>query len=276
MKPNIIKEIKDTKTGSVTVTEPNKVRQVISKETAEELMKMTEYVVTNGTGGYSKVSGYSVGGKSGTSEPLDRNKEDGYVASFIGLSPTVNTQVVILVALYNPKIGSHQGGQVAGPVVSQILTEVLPYLGVPSNQSSNLSDIPGSSSNETIILPDVRNKTITEARNLLSNFKIHIAGIEDENITIITDQLPKPGISLFKKSDVFLYTEKNNDKKYVTVPSLKGMSASQATNSLSSKKLNAVINGSGIVISQSIAANTEVEQGTAITVTLQKEISGGY
>jgi stage V sporulation protein D (sporulation-specific penicillin-binding protein) len=92
MKPNIIKEVKDTNTGSVTVTTPQEVRQVISKETAEELMKMTENVVTNGTGKLAAVSGYSIGGKSGTSEPMSGDKEAGYVASFLGLSPTINTR----------------------------------------------------------------------------------------------------------------------------------------------------------------------------------------
>ena len=181
MKPNIIKEIRNPATGATTTTEPTPVRQVISKETAETLMEMTEYVVTDGTGSPAKVSGYSVGGKSGTSEPSPGNEEAGYVASFIGLSPTVNTQVVILVALYNPKVGSYQGGQAAGPVVAQILTEVLPYLNVASNQLSNPISSSGSSNNTPIVLPDVTNKTITEARTLLSDFNVRVFGNEDEN-----------------------------------------------------------------------------------------------
>ena len=114
MKPNIIKEIKDPGTGSITEIKPQEVRQVISKETAETLMGMTEYVVTDGTGSRAKVAGYSVGGKSGTTEPLEKNVDSGYIASFVGLAPTVNTQVVVLVILYNPNgPNGHQGGQVA-------------------------------------------------------------------------------------------------------------------------------------------------------------------
>ena len=85
-------------------------------------MEMLEYVVTDGTGSYAKIGGYSIGGKTGTSEPLSGSEDEGYVASFIAVSPTVNTQVVVLVTIYDPKGESHQGSQVAGPVVKQILS----------------------------------------------------------------------------------------------------------------------------------------------------------
>ena len=112
MKPNIIKEIRNPNNGSVTKIKPERVRQVISKQTAETLMDMSEYVVTNGTGASAKVSGYTVGGKSGTTEPL-KGSNTGYIASFVGFAPVENTDVVVLVILYNPKGGFHQGGQVA-------------------------------------------------------------------------------------------------------------------------------------------------------------------
>ena len=141
MKPRIVKEIKNTDTGSVTTIEPKSIRQVVSKETSDSLMDMLESVVTNGTGKYAKINGYSIGGKTGTSEPLSGSEDEGYVASFIAMSPTINTQVVILVTIYNPKGTSHQGSQVAGPVVKQILSEVLPYLGVISeNTGSSLTN----------------------------------------------------------------------------------------------------------------------------------------
>ena len=84
--------------------------------------------VEKGTGGQAKVEGYTVGGKSGTSEPTQGNTDAGYVASFVAISPVENTEVVILVTLYDPTEDSHQGGQVAGPVVSKMLSEILPYL----------------------------------------------------------------------------------------------------------------------------------------------------
>lgn len=257
MQPRIVKEIKNTDTKAITTVQPKQVRQVISKENAESLMNMLESVVTDGTGQYAKVTGYSIGGKSGTSEPLSGSEDEGYVASFVGFAPTVNTQVVVLVAIYDPHGDSHQGGQVAGPVVSQILTEVLPYLGIPSNDNDTTVSTP-QSSYSTNILPDVRNKTISEAKILLKESKFNVeitTSDEDENTTIIIDQMPKPGVNLIKNnSTVYLYTEKSSEHKMTTVPNFKGMSAAGAINSAEASDLNLELNGTGIVISQDVAS----------------------
>lgn len=277
VKPRIVKEIKNTNNGSTTIIEPKNIRQAVSKETAESLMDMLETVVTDGTGKYAKIAGYSVGGKTGTSEPLSGNEDEGYVASFIAMSPTVNTQVVVLVTIYDPKGDSHQGSQVAGPVVKQILQEVLPYIGVASNTTSDISE-ESNNSIKTTILPDVTNKTISEAKEILKNsgFNVKITGDEDENSTLIIDQMPKPGVSLLEDSTIYLYTSNNNVRTPTTVPDLKGMSYAQVVNSMQASNLNVIIDGSGIVVSQDISAGKEVEQGTAITVTLQTETVTGY
>ena len=94
-------------------------------------------VVTDGTGKTAAVQGYTVGGKSGTSEPVEAKVEDGYVASFVAISPIENTQTVVLVTIYGVKGAVHQGGQVAGPVAKNILTEVLPYLNVTGESDNN-------------------------------------------------------------------------------------------------------------------------------------------
>ena len=253
IEPRIVKEIKNTDTGAITTIEPKSIRQVVSKETAETMMEMLEYVVNEGTGKYAKISGYSIGGKTGTSEPLSGNEDEGYVASFIAMSPTVNTQVVVLVTIYDPKGDSHQGSQVAGPVVKQILSEVLPYLGVVSE---NTSDSSSSTFNNSNLLPDVRNKTIEEAKALLkdSGFKVKITGDEDEATTLIVDQVPKPGVTLLEGSTIYLYTSNNNVRATAIVPNLKGMSSAQVINSIQASNLNVILDGSGTVVSQDIAA----------------------
>ena len=134
MKPQII-ESTSTSTGEINHIESQKVRQVISSNTASKVTSMMQSVVEGGTGQTAKVKGYSVGGKSGTSEPTESNSDSGYVASFAGISPVENTQVVVLVTLYDPHGVSHQGGQTAGPVVSKIFSEVLPYLGIEPDQT---------------------------------------------------------------------------------------------------------------------------------------------
>ena len=134
MQPRIVKSMTNTDTGEVIEEQPKTVRQVISSETSERVRDMMSSVVTDGTGKRAAVKGYSVGGKSGTSEPVAGDKGAGYVASFAAISPVENTKLVVLLTLYDPSNKNHQGGTVAAPVVSQILSEVLPYLGVEPDQ----------------------------------------------------------------------------------------------------------------------------------------------
>ena len=237
MQPRIVKSITNSDTGVVTEIEPVTVRQVISKETSREMRTMMEHVVVNGTGGNAEIKGYSIGGKTGTSEPPETKKEEGYVASYVAISPVEDTQVVLLLSLYKPPANNHQGGTLAGPVVRQMLSEILPYLNVPSTLTDN-----NSSSNEDLIMvPDVRNKTIAEAQKVLENagFKVVVSTKADINTELVKDQTPKPGISLAKNSIIFLY-DKDAVATSVTVPDLNGMNVSEATNTLKEKNLNII------------------------------------
>lgn len=274
MKPRIVKQVTNTDSGSVSEIPVTQVRQVISKETAQEVKSMMESVVTIGTGKHAAVAGYSIGGKTGTSEPVYNKTEEGYVASYVAISPVEDTQVVLLLTLYDPPKSNHQGGQLAGPVVSQMLSEILPYLGIPSNENSSDS----SSSDNLIVVPDVRNKTVSEAEKILKNSgfstKTYVNG--DANNTLVVDQTPKPGVSLSKNSVVVLYGEGNDVATSVTVPDLKGMNASQASNTLKEKNLNISIEGSGTVISQDAAKDEQVPEGTVIKVTLKQNLTDAH
>ena len=128
VQPKIVKSMTNTDTGEVIQMDTNTIRQVLSSQTCDSLKDMMKSAVDYGK--HAQVKGYSVGGKSGTSEPTDNNPDAGYVASFVALSPVQNSQVVILVTLYDPTEKSYQGSRTAGPTISKILTEVLPYLGV--------------------------------------------------------------------------------------------------------------------------------------------------
>lgn len=265
MSPRIVKEITNTDTGAVTTIEPEKQRQVISKETAATLLDMLESVVSNGTGRYASVKGYSVAGKTGTSEPDDSDKDNKYVASFAAISPVESPEVVVLLTLYGPKgENNYHGSTVAAPVVSQILKEVLPYLGIPSETIE-------SGKIDTTDLPNVVNKTVAEAKKLIekAGFECEISGNSED---LVTEQTPKAGTKLLEGATVLLYTKGNDTKVSQTVPNLKGKTVSEAKAALKEKNLNIKINGSGIVVSQDIAAKTSVEEGTVIGVTLQKEI----
>lgn len=133
LQPRIIKSMTNTDTGEKIFTNTSTVRQVISAQTAEKVRSMMESAVEEGTCKTAKVEGYSIGGKSGTSEPNSSNPSAGYVASFAAISPVENAQVAILLTLYAPNGKSHYGGQTAGPVIANMLSEILPYLGIQPN-----------------------------------------------------------------------------------------------------------------------------------------------
>lgn len=275
MKPNIVKSITNTDTGAVTTTEPTEVRQVLSKSTADKVKSMMESVVIDGTGKNASVSGYSIGGKSGTSEPVEGDKDSGYVSSFVAISPIEDTQVAILLTLYDPQSeNGYQGGQVAGPVVSQMLTEILPYLGVPSNNT----DSENSNSDNLITVPDIRNKTVTEAKKVLTNAGFTCKSIcsGDENSTLVSDQTPKPGVKLSKNSIIIIYGEGDTVSTSVEVPDLSGMNASQAQSALKAKNLNISMNGTGIVTIQDYTAGELVPEGTVINVTFKPVLTDAH
>ena len=135
LQPKIVKSMTNTDTGEVTNFEATKIRQVLSVQTANQVKSMMKSVVTDGTGKNAQVKGYSIGGKSGTSEPISGDTSSGYTTSFAAISPVEDAKLAILVTLYDPKGGSHQGGQTAAPVVSKILSEVLPYLGIEPDET---------------------------------------------------------------------------------------------------------------------------------------------
>lgn len=273
MQPRIVSKVVNTDTGVETELAPVKVRQVISEETSTKIKSMMKSVVTKGTGKYAAIDGYSIGGKSGTSEPPDDKKSQGYVASFIAISPAENPEVICLVVLQNPNSdgrGSHQGGTTCAPVASQILSEVLPYMGITSTNTSAVEN-----DDSLVTLPDVSSKSLTDARGILeaAGFKVILKTSENGSNTV-DSQYPRSGVSLQAGSVVCLFTA-GAEKTMKQVPDLKGKTAEQARNSLMSLNLNISITGSGKVISQDILAGTEVEEGSVVTVTLKDEMVGG-
>ena len=264
MKPRIVKEVKNTDTGAITTIETEKVRQVVSSETASKVKSMMESVVEDGTGYRGAVTGYTIGGKTGTSEPISGREDiDGYVASYLAISPVEDTKVVILLTLYKPPKDNHNGGTLAGPIVSQMLTEILPSLGIPSNEEVTDDD-------NLITVPEIRNKTITEAEKILKNagFTTKITTSNDKNSTVVVDQVPKPGVALSKGSIIMLYDQ--DVRTSATVPNLTGKSEYQATSELRNANLNISVDGSGTVISQDPPSGSNVDAGTVVKVTLRQ------
>ena len=278
MKPRIVKQIINPETGTTTDIEPVQVRQVISKSTSERMRNLMKSVVDDGSGRLAKVEGYSIGGKTGTSEPQAGREDEGYIASYVAIAPTEKPEICLLIAVHNPNPnneGSHQGGQVCGPVVSQMLSEILPYLGLTSSNAQTSTDTVEEDTSYATV-PDIRNKTVTEAEKLLkqAGFTTKVNNSGDKNSTLVTDQTPKPGSSIPKGSIIVLYTEENDTRVSVKVPDFKDKTLAQAENMAKANNLNITTEGSGTVISQSIMVDTAVEEGTIIKLTLSTESDG--
>ncbi len=103
-------------------------KQVLSEQTSEEMRKLLESVVSQGTGKNAYIEGYEIGGKTATSQTLPRSAKK-YISSFVGFAPAEKPQVLALVAIYNPQ-GVYYGGTVAAPVIRTVFENILPYLGI--------------------------------------------------------------------------------------------------------------------------------------------------
>lgn len=265
--PHVVKEIENPDTGTVKTIQTNEERQVISEDTANKIKDMMKSVVETGGGKYAQVKGYEIGGKTGTSEADPNHPENGYVASFLVIAPVDNTKIVLLLTLYAPKVRNYYGGSIAAPAVSQMLSEILPYLDIPSNNSDE-------GNVELVSVPNVTNKTIAEAQKILKAAGLEYSSVGDAD-NIVSEQVPKSGTQLQKNGIVKIYAEGKDERVSQTVPDLKGVSLAQAKVMLKARNLNISSKGTGIVIAQDPKAGTSVDEGTVINVTLQEATTSG-
>lgn len=180
VKPFIVKEIRNADGTLVTETPVKPVRQVISPATARTLTNLLEKVVAEGGGAKAAVKGYRFVGKTGTAEKLKQGgvgyAEGRYIASFAGYGPAEDPQVVALVVIDDP-VGAYYGGEVAAPVFSEIMTQVMWYLNMKqqARETGKHPILPSQSgtraiaSDQTmvpvgrIIVPDLLGQSIRQA-----------------------------------------------------------------------------------------------------------------
>ena len=200
--PRIVKQIINSQTGEVKNIETVKKDRVISEDTAKKMLSMMESVVAEGTGKNAQVKGYAIGGKTGTSE--DGVNTGKYVTSFIGVAPISNSEVAILITLYNPTgEGGHQGGGVAAPIASQVLGEVLPYLEIKKDNQDE-------EEKGEVEVPNLIGLTRKEAKKTLEEEGLLIEAKESlktnlgEDDETIKSQLPKAGIKIKQGSTVYV------------------------------------------------------------------------
>lgn len=280
LKPYVVSQVLDSDGNVVKTNERTVLRQVISEETSKTMRKMMEYVVTDGTAGSAKTPGYRVGGKTGTSEKIDVFDENGNpvedkIVSFIGVAPIDDPKYVVLVALdtpnyvagtsYTPHNQYISGGLMAAPTVRDVFLDILPYLGVEPDYSSD--DIRGVN----ITLPDVIGMTQDEAAKLLSDKSITYRTVGQGDT--VTDQLPSPGAEVPGNSEIILYFGNAvKTTEQVEVPNFVGYGIADVDYLATNAGLYIQAKGTDhrdeyvTVAYQDIEPGTMVDRGTTITV----------
>ena len=130
--PHFGVDIQDTQGNIVKTFTYNTGKQIVSKETSETMRGLLEKVVSEGGGNKAYIEGYSIGGKTATSQTLPRSAHR-YISAFMGFAPAENPKVLTLVIVNNPQ-GTYYGGMIAAPVVKDIYTNILPYLGIERDE----------------------------------------------------------------------------------------------------------------------------------------------
>lgn len=127
--PHFAVSVQDSETGETIKTFPDdQGKRIVSEETSRTMQKILESVVSEGSGKNAYIEGYSIGGKTATSQTLPRSANK-YISSFIGFAPAEDPQVLGMCVIYDPQ-GIYYGGTIAAPVVREIFDDVLPYLGI--------------------------------------------------------------------------------------------------------------------------------------------------
>lgn len=195
--PHFAKSIEDMDGNTEKTFSYEKGRQVISQETSAQMREILESVVSEGTGSKAAIEGYRIGGKTATSEKLPR-RSGKYIASFMTFAPADDPQVMFFVLMDEPQ-GTYYGGTVAGPVIQELMENVLPYLGIEPSYS------PEEQEEKIALVPDVLGLTLEEAKN-----KLYQAGLMadwDQEEGIVVRQLPPEGQSVNKGTKTLLYLE---------------------------------------------------------------------
>lgn len=205
-KPYIAKELIDPVTKEVVMRNtPVEKRRVVSEETSKEIRNALESVVAQGTGGKAFVDSYRVGGKTGTAQKAQNGRylENNFIVSFIGFAPADDPQIVVYVAVDNPKGTLAFGGTVTAPIVGSIMKDGLMAMGVKPRKEQIEKEIKWPDT-PLITLPDLTGLSKVEITEQLLNLKIDVSGEGD----IVVRQSPEPGSKVKEGSTVRLYFDK--------------------------------------------------------------------
>ena len=266
MEPYIVSEVVDADGNTVLKQEPTVVRQVISEETSKTMCSLIESVVTEGTAKNAAVAGYSIGGKTGTSEKIDILDENGQptldkIVSFVGIAPMDDPEYIVLVALDTPSRSTGiyiSGGVMAAPTVGAVMADILPYLGV--EQTFSEEDIAGKS----VIVEDMTGLTLKEAQKLLKEQSLSAETVGSGET--VTGQIPAAGESVPGGSEIILYFGEKPEEQTVKIPDFMGMNRQQASDAAGNLGIYILVSGNNEISTQVVVTAQNIPAGTEVTV----------
>ena len=267
LEPYIVAEVLDGDGKTVYQAEPTVQGQTIRPETSEIMRGLILSVVTEGTAKNAQVAGFSIGGKTGTSEKIDVLDSNGKptldkIVSFVGIAPMEDPEYIVLVALDTPsrETGIYiSGGVMAAPTVGAVMSDILPYLGVPRDTEG-----------QPVILGDYGDMPAGEAGKALKNLGLTPKFLGSGET--VTAQIPGPGQSVPAGSEVILYLGEETNVPLVAVPDFAGMNRQQAADAAGLLGLYVLVTGNPevstyvVVTDQTIAPGTQVPAGTTVTL----------
>ena len=270
IEPYIVSEVFDDQGNTVLLQEPTIVRQVISAETSKTMCQLLESVVAVGTAKNASVAGFSIGGKTGTSEKIDVLDENGQptldkIVSFVGIAPMDDPQYIVLVALDTPSrsTGTYiSGGVMAAPTVGAVMADILPYLGI--SQTFSEENLAGKS----IIVPDLTGMTTDQLKKELKAIGLTAKQIGTEET--VTQQIPQAGQTVPGGSEILVYFGETAMERTVEVPDFTGMNRQEAADTAGALGLYVLVTGNQevssqvVVTTQDIAPQTQVQVGTTV------------
>lgn len=207
MQPRLVKGYTDNKGNVIEEIAPKSVRKVVSEETSKKMLEIAQSVVSDGGGKIAYLPGYRLGGKTGTAQKVvDGVYAQGkYICSFVGIAPTDDPQIVVLATVDEPTEGSLFGSTTAGPIIKEIMSEALPYLGVEPKYTEEEK---AENEKVKVVVPDVRNLAIEDAAKVLEESKLKVNLDPDVDVpegSKVTDMFPKPGVKVSEGSSISIY-----------------------------------------------------------------------
>ncbi len=188
-RPQVVESLVDTNFNIMEEFESELRRKVISEQTSNTMLAMMEDVVENGTGSMAYVPGYRVGGKTGTTDKLVDGKygQGKYIASFVGVAPIEDPELVVLAIVDEPDAGKHYGSSSAAPISKYIMENTFKYLDIKPSKSDE------TDTKELVELPDVRGKSLEEASRRLAElgFRYTSEDTDPDKKMIVESQDPE-------------------------------------------------------------------------------------